>query len=462
MIRIFKHYISSAHLVLQLMEWVILVIVFYYGSLLLVQSGLSGALNKSLLGTACIVAFLFSTSFSSVGMYRRMTLNQRHNLHVRISFGYLMSCLLLFIFHYLWPQKIVIHTISIEILVVAYLVVWAIHIQFYRMGNLDRFKRRILVVGCDNLAKQLHSKNSNYINSSVTISGYAHFGDKTSPINNTIALTNKGDLITACKKLRVDEIVLALDDKRNVLPIEELLDLKLSGVSVIDLLTYYEREERLIYIDLLSPSWLLFSDGFTVGWFRRAGKRVFDISASLLILAASWWIMVLTTLAIVIESGLKTPILYRQTRVGQNNKLFNVIKFRSMKVDAEINGAQWARQNDDRTTRVGRFIRKYRIDELPQLFVVLKGEMSFVGPRPERPEFVEGFIETVPFYKERHRVKPGITGWAQICYPYGANEFDTRRKLEYDLYYTKNYSLFLDLTILVHTMEVILFGEGAR
>ena len=462
MIRVFKHYISSAHLYLQLMEWMVLVLVFYYGSYLFIQAGHIGVLNESLLGAACVVAILFSVCFSSVGMYRRMTFNKKHRFHIRMIFGFMLTLLLLFICNYLWTQNIIMQSIPLEGMAFAYFVVWAVHAQFYRMGDMEQFKRRILVIGCDHLAKQLHKTNANYIDSSVTIVGYAHFGDKTSPIRNNIALTNKGDLIKACKDLRVEEIVLAMDDKRSALPLDELVELKLSGISIIDLLTYYEREERLIYLDLLSPSWLMFSDGFTVSWFRGATKRLFDIIASVTILVATWWIMILAILAIFIESGWGAPILYRQVRVGQNNRLFNIVKFRSMRVDAEKNGVQWASQNDDRTTWVGRFIRKYRIDELPQLFVVLKGDMSFVGPRPERPEFVEGFVQTVPYYKERHRVKPGITGWAQLCYAYGANEFDTRRKLEYDLYYTKNYSLFLDMSILLNTFEVILFGEGAR
>ncbi len=172
--------------------------------------------------------------------------------------------------------------------------------------------------------------------------------------------------------------------------------------------------------------------------------------------------MLLTALAILLENGFKGPILYRQLRVGEKNKNFELLKFRSMKVDAEKKGAQWAQKNDKRITLVGRFIRKSRIDELPQIFNVLRGDMSFVGPRPERPEFVQGFNERIPFYRERHRVKPGITGWAQLCYPYGADEYDTIQKLQYDLYYVKNYSLFLDFSIMLNTVEVILWGKGAR
>jgi lipopolysaccharide/colanic/teichoic acid biosynthesis glycosyltransferase len=172
--------------------------------------------------------------------------------------------------------------------------------------------------------------------------------------------------------------------------------------------------------------------------------------------------MLIVAFAIFIESGFKGPILYRQTRVGELDQNFEVYKFRSMRTDAELNGAQWAQENDSRVTRVGAIIRKIRLDELPQIFNVLRGNMSFVGPRPERPQFVDEFDEKIPYYRKRHRVKPGITGWAQLCYPYGANEYDAIQKLQYDLYYVKNYSLFLDINIIIHTIEIILWGKGAR
>jgi sugar transferase (PEP-CTERM system associated) len=277
-----------------------------------------------------------------------------------------------------------------------------------------------------------------------------------------IQLDNENSLDRVIRQLRANEVVIAIDDRRKALPLDALLDAKLNGICVTDLASFYEREQQLVKLDTLSPSWLVFSDGFVNNGLRPFIKRSFDIIASLLLLSASWWLMLLTALAIAVESGWQAPIFYRQQRVGYRNQLFSVIKFRSMQLDAEKNGAQWAATGDSRVTRVGRVIRKYRIDELPQLFNVLTGEMSFVGPRPERPEFVSTFEDSIPYYKERHRVKPGITGWAQLCYPYGANAEDSRQKLQYDLYYVKNYSLFLDLTIMLSTVEVVLWGKGAR
>jgi len=227
--------------------------------------------------------------------------------------------------------------------------------------------------------------------------------------------------------------------------------------------TFLERETGRVHLEVLNPSWIIFAEGFRRDGVRQLTKRIFDIVASLLLVLITWPAMLLTMLAIAIEEGPRAPMLYRQLRVGLDNQAFEVLKFRSMRVDAEGDGrARWATGSDDRVTRVGRFIRKVRIDELPQIFNVLRGHMSFVGPRPERPEFVAKLAESIPYYDERHYAKPGITGWAQICYPYGSSEKDSLEKLQYDLYYVKNHSMLFDLMILLQTVEVVLLGKGAR
>jgi exopolysaccharide biosynthesis polyprenyl glycosylphosphotransferase len=214
---------------------------------------------------------------------------------------------------------------------------------------------------------------------------------------------------------------------------------------------------------VLHPSWLIFSTGFRRDPLREATRRSFDFLASAALLAVASPFILLTALAIKLEDGWSAPALYRQTRVGLLGNNFEIMKFRSMRIDAEKDGkAQWATENDDRVTRVGRFIRKTRIDELPQIFNVFRGDMSFVGPRPERPQFVEQLSEKIPYYRERHWVKPGITGWAQLCYAYGASEADAAEKLQFDLFYVKNHGLLFDMMILVQTAEVILLGKGAR
>jgi sugar transferase (PEP-CTERM system associated) len=260
-----------------------------------------------------------------------------------------------------------------------------------------------------------------------------------------------------------DEIVVAMDDRRGNLPVRELLDAKIRGINVIDLMEFLERETGKIRIDLVSPGWLIFSSGFRTSSFRRFTKRLVDIVASAILLLVLWPIILLIALAIKLEDGFSAPVLYRQRRVGRGHELFFVLKFRSMRIDAESDGkAIWAAEDDERITRVGRFLRKYRLDELPQLFNVLRGQMSLVGPRPERPEFVEGLRESIPYYAERHSVNPGVTGWAQLRYSYGSTEEDAIEKLQYDLYYVKNQSLILDIMIILQTVEVVLWSKGSR
>jgi lipopolysaccharide/colanic/teichoic acid biosynthesis glycosyltransferase len=244
------------------------------------------------------------------------------------------------------------------------------------------------------------------------------------------------------------------------LPTEELLHAKLSGVRVEDAATTYERITGKIMTDGIKPSWLIFSDGFCPSRGTRIVKRIFDLVLSLVGLALAAPLMLLTAVAVRLDSP--GPVLYRQDRVGENGRLFTLSKFRSMRADAESGTPIWAKDRDDRVTRVGRFIRLARLDELPQLWNVLRGDMSFVGPRPERPFFVEPLAAAIPFYMERHAVKPGVTGWAQVKYRYGSSIEDATEKLRYDLYYIKHLSIVFDLTIMIDTVKVILSGKGAK
>jgi sugar transferase (PEP-CTERM system associated) len=319
-----------------------------------------------------------------------------------------------------------------------------------------------LIIGVGNKAHKLISLNTSFIHKGFAIAGFISAPEEESVVDESLIIPSDSKLNEIVERNRIDEIVIALDDKRRGMPINELLDCKMSGVTIIDTITFYEREKGIISLEDVYPSWLLFCDGFAQGGLRAFQKRLFDLFSSFILLMLTWPVMLITALVIWLESGGKDAVFYRQIRVGEGNKPFEVLKFRSMEANSEKNGAQWAQQQDNRVTRVGGIIRKYRIDELPQIFNVLKGEMSFVGPRPERPEFVAGFDKRIPYYRERHRVKPGITGWAQLSYPYGADEYDTIQKLQYDLYYVKNYSLFLDLSIMLNTVEVVLWGKGAR
>jgi sugar transferase (PEP-CTERM system associated) len=267
-------------------------------------------------------------------------------------------------------------------------------------------------------------------------------------------------LLSLVREQKVDEIVVALDNRRNAFPVHELLECRLSGVKISDVVTFTERETGRIDLRSLYPSWFIYSGGFRHGFLQRIFKRQFDIVASSVLLLIAVPLMTLAAFALLVESRGKGALLLKQARVGQRGKVFHMLKLRSMVADAESDGrALWASANDPRVTRVGGFLRRFRIDELPQIINILKGEMSFVGPRPERPEFVETLSKQIPYYRERHAVKPGLAGWAQLCYPYGASVEDARQKLQYDLFYMKNHHPILDLLILLETLEVVIWGK---
>jgi sugar transferase (PEP-CTERM system associated) len=276
-------------------------------------------------------------------------------------------------------------------------------------------------------------------------------------------LSTGGQTLTeTARRLQVDEIVVALTERRSgSMPLRQLLDCKLSGIKVYDIATHFEKTLGQIRVDYVNAGWLIFGSGFNQGFGRTFVKRLFDLLCAALLIVLAAPIMLLTAILIKVES--RGPLLYRQERVGQNGRTFFVNKFRSMRTDAEQDGRPvWAVANDSRVTRVGAVIRKLRIDELPQLFNVLKGEMSLVGPRPERPFFVDQLTAQIPYFAARHSVKPGVTGWAQVRYQYGSTVEDSQEKLQYDLYYVKNHSLFLDIVILFETVFVVLTAKGAR
>lgn len=270
-----------------------------------------------------------------------------------------------------------------------------------------------------------------------------------------------GALLSFVLEHNINEIIVACDERRNNLPLDELFACKIRGINIIDILDFIERETGQVAVNLIYPSWVIYSNGFSsTHYLRDALDWLFNATMASIVVFFTWPVMLITALLIKLEDGIKAPIFYYQERVGLDGRVFRIIKFRSMRTDAESNGAVWASTNDKRTTKIGSFIRKYRIDELPQTYNVLCGEMGFVGPRPERPEFVQNLVRAIPYYNERHNVKPGLTGWAQLKYPYGSTEEDAQEKLKYDLYYIKHRSFLLDLNILVRTVEVVLFGKG--
>jgi sugar transferase (PEP-CTERM system associated) len=318
----------------------------------------------------------------------------------------------------------------------------------------------VLVLGAGPRASRL-MKLGERPESGFAIVGYVDMNEGQPLVERAIQRSAIEDLSRFVADLGASEVVLALEERRNALPLKDLLRIKTAGVHVNDFSSFMERETGRVDLDTLNPSWLIFSDGFSSGRaISSVAKRLFDIAASGLLLLLTFPVIALFALLVKLDS--RGPAFFRQQRVGLYGQPFTLLKLRSMRTDAEAGGAKWASKDDPRITRLGRFIRKVRIDELPQVWTVLKGEMSFVGPRPEVPAFVEDLEDKLPYYAERHMVKPGITGWAQINYPYGASIEDSRRKLEYDLYYAKNYTPFLDLLILLQTLRVVLWPEGAR
>jgi len=328
----------------------------------------------------------------------------------------------------------------------------------------EALRQRVLVIGTGRHANLLVSRMRRQTDRrGFQLVGFVPMGENVEMVDAALHIDRSPGLAALVDEHDVDEIVVAVDDRRGVLPMKELLQCRVAGTNIVSLADFFEREAGKIKLGVLDPSVLVFGEGFKCNSMRQATKRLFDVVSSgvLLVLAAP--LMILTALAILIESGFGQPILYQQERVGERGHNFPVLKFRSMRTDAEKDGvARWATSNDDRITRVGRFIRKVRIDELPQIFNVLRGDMSFVGPRPERPQFVEQLTREIPYFGLRHCVKPGITGWAQLRYAYGASVEDAAEKLKYDLYYVKHNSMLFDIAILLQTVEVVLFGKGAR
>lgn len=465
MIRIFRHYISGVYLILFLLELVVFATSFLVGNLLRSYHGGAELIETAdLIGPSVVFTLSMWGCLTGMGLYRRAKQAGDAALLLRMLGSFILGSVLMVPFFYVFSGFLVERDLLGYALFYAFIGVLLSRWAFRRFVDIQAIKRRILVLGAGyrgNMIREFESRNAN---TGFRVIGYVRMGNEPVRVDVSRLLESKLPLNQYVAIEDIDEIVVAPDDRRDGgFAIDELLDCKMAGVDVIDLLAFFEREAGLIRVDCLHPGWLVFSDGFRLNGARTVVKRMFDIVASLLLLLVVWPVLLLAALAVRIESGWRAPILYRQLRVGLNWQLFFVIKLRSMRMDAEKDGkAHWTTSNDRRITRVGHFLRKYRIDELPQLVNVLKGEMSFVGPRPERPEFVEKFAETIPYYSERHRVKPGITGWAQLSYPYGSNYLDAVEKLQYDLYYVKNYSPFLDLLIMLETLEVVLWGKGAR
>lgn len=465
MMRLFRHYISRSLLTLLLAESLHLFGSFYFGRTLndwLSHEELSPPFNEIAL-SAAVFTVILSLLMTALGLYERNFWNGRSDMLLRVGVSFMLGLFVMTAIYYLFPDLYLSRKAFSLTVAIAFIGVVSLRLIFFKVSSDVRINRRLLVLGVGQQAARLEELQANK-NIGFSILGYIQVHeDETPRVPGNRMLQVTSNLNKLAEQLSIDEIVVAMDDRRKGFPIDEVLECKLDGIQVSTFLTFFERQSGKIQLDALRPSNLIFADGFQVALINRFFKRLFDLVVSSLLLALASPLMALAALAVWIESRFTGTVLYRQTRVGFNGHPFEVIKFRSMREDAEKDGkAVWAQRGDNRITRVGAVMRDTRIDELPQLFNVLRGDMSFVGPRPERPQFVAELAKKIPFYTMRHMVKPGITGWAQICFPYGASEDDARQKLEYDLYYIKNYSIFFDTVILLQTVHTVFWGKGAH
>lgn len=466
MSRVFRQRALQWQVLLALTEFMLLigcvylaVVIRYWGDV-----GAQGRFGSAIVWRAPLVPLVLIVAMASLGLYGSYLRTSWIGRLVRQGVAFLLGWVALTFIYYALPSAFLGRGVLVIALILGFVGVMLWQAVFLRLADASQFKRRVVVLGAGERATELY-RNLFVDTDRCGFRLLGHVPQGSEPVAVPVAalLVPEAPLADWVGRLGVDEIVVGPDERQETLPIADLLECKQRGVLVTELAEFLEREAGTIRMDLAGPTWLLFADGFNVSPARRAGKRLFDVVVAVLILLVAWPFMLVTALAIAVESRFRAPVLYRQERVGEHGKTFHLVKFRSMRVDAEGDGvARWATPGDDRVTAVGRFIRKTRLDEFPQLWNVLTGDMSIIGPRPERPQFVRELSQCIRFYPLRHCMKPGLTGWAQLRYPYGSSVADAEEKLKFDLYYVKNHNFMFDLAILIQTVEVVLFGRGAR
>ena len=465
-VSVFNHHVHSSFSWLALVDGILFTLSFYAGAYIYFffepgsfQNFIPQIPARALLFGVVTVLCLFT-----MGLYEPRMREGASGVLLRTVGGFIASTLVMAAVFYLLPELHMWRGIFVYSALVAFGSSLVSRAIFSSLIDLDQLKSRVLVYGSGQAASTITSAMRRRTDrQGFTIVGFVRANDEEPRIEGERVINLRQPLPEYVRQTEIDKIVVALDDSDMELPSDQLFQCRLNGVKVVSLVKFFEQEAGKVLVDFATPQWMSFTDNFQSSRASEVGKRWFDILASFLLLTFAWPIILLTALAIRLESGPGAPIFFRQERVGLHGKRFQVLKFRSMSIDAERDGkAVWATKNDSRVTRVGHFIRKTRIDELPQILNVLSGDMAFIGPRPERPQFVDELAEQIPYFNARHCVKPGITGWAQLCYPYGASVNDAKQKLQFDLYYVKNHSLFLDFMIFLNTVEVVLFGKGAR
>ena len=456
MIRFFRHYIPMSMVLLTVAEFVMF---FFLSAFVTAQYGSQGAVTspvKSLMFAAVLT--LLNSTF---GLYDWEWTKGLSSLLKRVAGSLIISALILAAGAGLLPESFAGGREYFVGIALALLAAILLRLLFMEWDKTELFKKRVIVLGTGSRAAKIEELVQSGQAQGLNVVGYLHMGAGHSYVPHDRLIEDEGSMFDIATRRNVTEVIVAVRERRGGgLPMADLLECKLRGLHVVDLPAFFERQTGILPLESINASWMIFSEGFTNGSSRDVIKRLFDlvVSGSFLILFMP--LMLLTALLIRLES--RGPVFYTQERVGQFGKTFTIFKFRSMRTDAEKDGMVWARKNDDRTTRVGRFIRRTRIDELPQVVNVFLGQMSFVGPRPERPYFVNDLASQIPYYHARHSVKPGITGWAQVRFSYGASVEDAMHKLQYDLYYVKNHSLFLDFMILLQTTQVVVTGKGVH
>ena len=457
-IRVFNRYVSQRHLTV------------FVGELLLIAGSMGFVLHhyspEDDLSTAvwkgAVVSVLCMLCLYYNDLYDLTVVRTTREVFIRLLQSVGSALILIALLYLVVPWLMVADGASLPAFAIFLTSILAWRLVFNHLTRLRSFGERVLIVGTDltaqTLARQIRAQEDY---------GYVIVGFIDDDVNRVVRSDSEwrvvgtpDDIEGVVSRLAVDRLIVGMADRRGRLPVRALLRTKLQGIRVEDVNTVYERLTGKLLVEDLRPSWLIFSDDYCASRWTRRSKRAFDVILALVGLVVALPFVLLTALAVWLESG--APVLYRQERVGENGRLFTLNKFRSMRKDAEQGTPVWAQAEDDRVTQVGRFIRQTRLDELPQLWNVLRGDMSFVGPRPERPFFVNQLAEQIPFYEQRHTVKPGLTGWAQVKYRYGASFEDAVEKLRYDLYYVKHLSIPFDLTILFDTVKVVLFAKGAR
>ena len=454
--RVFNRHVSMRGLTVFGFETVLI------SASILTAAAISGSLTHATdaLWKVLLVTALCELCFYYNDLYDLTVVHSNRELVVRLLQGTGAATIVLAVACVAFPALLLdpsTYVTALGVLVVAVLT-W--RLAFNRLSHTPNLAERVLIIGTGLTARTLAQQIGRQRDFAYRLIGFVDESDGPSMIRQHDVLGTVADIDRIVVTRHVDRIVVGLSDRRGRLPIEQLLRAKMSGVRVEDATTTYERLTGKILVDSLKPSWLIFSDGFRASRITWFVKRMLDLSLSIILAIATLPLMLLTAIAIKLDS--RGPLLYSQERVGQAGRHFTLYKFRSMRTDAETGTPIWARDNDDRITRIGRFIRLTRLDELPQLWNVLRGDMSFVGPRPERPFFVKQLEQAIPFYVARLTVKPGLTGWAQVKYRYGASVEDALEKLRYDLYYIKHCSLLFDLTIVIDTVKVIVARKGAH